>query len=251
MNTLRRGLLLATGTLTALRVPPVTAVTPADARAAMLLGPLAALPLGVAVGLTCWLGGLLELPQLATALIALAVLAMGSRALHLDGLSDVADGLTASYDRERSLAVMKGGTAGPAGVAALVLVLGAQAAALAWLVPDGVRGPVVAGAAVCISRAALWITCCTLAPPARADGLGATFTRRIPVVVAVAGWVILAALAAFVDPVRGPVTVAVAGLVVAGLTLHTVRRFGGVTGDVFGAGIEIALAVLLIGFASN
>lgn len=251
MSVLARGLLLATGTLTAVRVPAVATVTPTDARAAMLLAPVAALPLGLAVGLTCWAGGVLELPQLAVAFVALAVLAMGSRALHLDGLSDVADGLTSSYDRERSLAVMKGGTAGPAGVAALVLVLGIQAAALAGLVPwdDGVRGPVIAAAAVCASRAALWITCCSLAPPARPDGLGVTFTRRVPAVAALVGWIALAALAAALDPVRGPVTVAVAGMVVVALTVHTVRRFGGVTGDVFGAGIEAALAVLLLGLA--
>ena len=109
------------------------------------------------------------------------------------------------------------------------------------------RPAVIAGAAVCASRAALWITCSTLAPPAREDGLGVTFTRRIPVAVTLVGWVALAGLGALVDPVRGPVTVVVAGLVVALLTRHCVRRFGGVTGDVFGASIEVAVAVVLGG----
>lgn len=246
-----RSLRLSIGMLTAIRVPAVLRVTPGTATGALLLAPLAVLPLGLLLGATLWLGGRLEVPSLAVALVALAVLAVGSRALHLDGLSDVADGLTSSYDRERSLAVMKSGTAGPAGVAALVVVLGAQAAGLMWFVPWGgeLRTAVVAGLVVCASRAALWITCCTLAPPAREDGLGVTFTRRVPVAVAVVGWLALAALAMLLDPVRGPVTVVVAGLVVAALTAHTVRRFGGVTGDVFGAGIEVALAVLLIGLA--
>lgn len=246
-----RSLRLAIGMLTALRVPAVLKVTPGTATGALLLAPLAVLPLGLGVGAVLWAGGRLELPATAVAFVALALLAVGSRALHLDGLSDVADGLTSSYDRDRSLAVMKTGTAGPAGVAAVVLVLGVQAAALTWLVPFGgeLRGAVVAGAAVCASRAALWITCCTLAPPAREDGLGVTFTRRVPVAAAVVGWSLLAALAALTDPVRGPVTVAVAGVAVAVLTLHCVRRFGGVTGDVFGASIEVALAVLLVGLA--
>lgn len=246
-----RSLRLGIGTLTSLPVPAVHRVSPGTATGAMLLAPLAVLPLGVGVGLVCWLGGRLDLPALAVAFAALALLAVGSRALHLDGLSDVADGLTSSYDPERSLAVMKSGTAGPAGVAALVLVLGAQAAALTWFVSWGgeLRTAVIAGAAVCASRAALWITCSALVPPAREDGLGITFTRRIPVAATVAGWAALAALAALVDPVRGPVTVAVAALAVVALTRHTVKRFGGVTGDVFGAGIELALAVLLIGLA--
>ena len=61
--------------------------------------------------------------------------------------------------------------------------------------------------------------------------------------------VLLAGLAALLDPVRGPVTVAVAALVVCALTARAVRRFGGVTGDVFGAAIELTLAVLLVGLA--
>ncbi|MBM7519874.1 adenosylcobinamide-GDP ribazoletransferase [Nocardioides nitrophenolicus] len=246
-----RSLRLSIGMLTALRVPAVLRVSPGVATGALLLAPVAVLPLGAAVGAVVWAGGRLDLPALAVAFAALAALAVGSRALHLDGLSDVADGLTSSYDRERSLAVMKSGTAGPAGVAALVLVLGTQAAALTAFVSFGgeVRSAVVAGAAVCASRAALWLTACTLAPPARPDGLGVTFTRRVPVPVAVVGWAGLAALSLLVDPVRGPVSVAAAFVAVAALTWHAVRRFGGVTGDVFGAGIELALAVLLVGLA--
>ncbi len=44
-------------------------------------------------------------------------------------------------------------------------------------------------------------------------------------------------------------TVLVAALAVVTLVRRAVVRFGGVTGDVMGAGIEIALAVLLVGLA--
>ena len=245
-----RSLRLAVGTLTAVPVPAVGRVTPAVASGALLLAPLAVLPLATVVGLLVWAGGHTTLPPLAVAVVALATLAAGSRALHLDGLSDVADGLTASYDPERSLAVMKSGTAGPAGVAAVVLVLGAQAAALATLV-GGVREAVVAGAAVCASRAALWITCARPVPSARPDGLGVGFTRRVPTAVAVLGWSGLAAGAWFVHPWRGPLAIGLAALVVLLLVLRAVRRFGGVTGDVFGAAIELALATLLLALAGT
>ncbi|TIC88903.1 adenosylcobinamide-GDP ribazoletransferase [Nocardioides sp. GY 10113] len=243
------GLLLALGTLTAIPVPAVRSVTPATARGAMLLAPLAALPLAAAVMVVVAAGAALSLPAWSVAFVALAALAAGSRALHLDGLSDVADGLVASFDRERSLAVMKGGTAGPAGAATLVLVLGAQAGALAALADD-LRGALLAGAAVCGSRAALWITSARVVPAARPGGLGATFTGTVPVAFAALGWLAIGAASALVDPVRGPVTVAAAALAVMALTRHAVRRFGGVTGDVFGAGIEVALTVLLIGAAA-
>ncbi len=240
-----RSLRLSVGMLTAVPVPAVLRVTPGVATGALLLAPLAVLPLGAVVVGILWAGAQTTVPALAVAFVALGALALGSRAFHLDGLSDVADGLTSSYDRERSLEVMKGGTAGPAGVVAAVLVLGAQAAALATFVDD-LRSAVIAGAAVCASRAALWITCASPVPAARPDGLGATFTRRVPGWWTLLGWVGLAAAATVAHSWRGPLAVGLAVLVVVVLVARAVRRFGGVTGDVFGAAIELALATLLI-----
>ncbi|WP_205471061.1 adenosylcobinamide-GDP ribazoletransferase [Nocardioides sp. SYSU D00038] len=224
---------LATGTLTALPVAAPSAVTRGTARGAMLLAPLAVAPLGLLVAGLLWLGGLTDLPPLAVALVALGALAAGSRALHWDGLSDVVDGLTASYDAERSLTVMRSGTAGPAGVVAVVVVLGVQAAALSAYVGD-LAHALLAGLLVCLSRCALWIVCSTPFPPARADGLGVTYTRTIPLAVAVVAGLLLGV---------------VGGLVVLVLVRRAVRRLGGVTGDVFGAAVELALATLLLGLS--
>ena len=47
----------------------------------------------------------------------------------------------------------------------------------------------------------------------------------------------------------GVITAVVAGLAVLVLVWRCVRRLGGVTGDVMGAGIEIALTVMLLGLA--
>lgn len=224
---------LAVGTLTALPVGPVTAVDRRTARGAMLLAPVAVLPLGLLVTLVLVLGAAVDLPALAVAFVSVGALAMGSRALHWDGLSDTADGLTASYDRARSLEVMRTGTSGPAGVVATVVVLGVQVAALAAYVDVGWRAA-LAGALVCLSRCALWIVCCTRVPPARPDGLGAAVTRTVPVPVAVLGGLLLSV---------------VGGLVVLALTRRTVSRFGGVTGDVLGAAIELALATTLLAWS--
>ncbi|KQW52763.1 cobalamin synthase [Nocardioides sp. Root1257] len=224
---------LAVGTLTALPIGPPSRVDRTTARRAMLLAPVAVLPLGVLVATVLWLGGLAGLPSLAVASVAVGALAAGSRALHWDGLSDVADGLTASYDRERSLAVMKTGTSGPAGVVATVVVAGVQAGALTAYV-DSARLAALAGALVCLSRCALWIACCTRVPAARPDGLGSSYTRTVPLPVAALGGVLLS--------VTG-------GLAVVALVRRTTRRLGGVTGDVFGAAIELALATTLLTWA--
>ena len=106
---------LAAGTLTAIPVGAPRRVDRRTAALAMVLAPLAVLPLAAVVGLVVWAGHRSEVSALGVGVTAVAFLALGSRALHLDGLADTADGLTASYDRERSLAVMRSGAAGPAG----------------------------------------------------------------------------------------------------------------------------------------
>jgi adenosylcobinamide-GDP ribazoletransferase len=182
--------------------------------------------------------------------MAVGALALSSRAFHLDGLADTADGLTASYDRERSLEVMRSGAAGPAGVGALVVVLGIQAAALAPLLAG--RGPVVAGVLVCVSRVAVTITCARGVPAARPDGLGASHAGSVPRPVAIAAWLASGAAAAatlaWADGTWWHLAIGfvVAAVAVALLILRAVRRLGGVTGDVYGAAIELTLAILLL-----
>jgi adenosylcobinamide-GDP ribazoletransferase len=193
----------------------------------MLLAPLAAVPLGVVVAVVLVAGRALDLPPLPTGLLAVGALAAGSRALHWDGLSDTVDGLTASYDAARSLEVMRSGTSGPAGVLATVVVAGLQAVCFAALADR----PLVALALVCLSRCALWIVCCARVPAARPDGLGASYAGTVPLPLAVLGGVLLS--------VTG-------GLAVLLLVRRAVRRFGGTTGDVMGAAIEIALATSLL-----
>jgi adenosylcobinamide-GDP ribazoletransferase len=224
---------LAVGTLSAVPVAPPATVTRRTTGAAMLLAPVAVLPLAVLVALVVAAGGWAGVPPLGTGLLAVGVLALGTRAFHWDGLSDVADGLTASYDRERSLQVMKTGTSGPAGTLAVVLVAGAQATGLAAHTGSWWHA-LLAGGLVCLSRCALWITCARPVPYARFDGLGAEYSGTLPVPVAAVGVVL---------------TAVVPGLLVIGLVRRCVRRLGGVTGDVFGAAIELTLAALLLGSA--
>jgi adenosylcobinamide-GDP ribazoletransferase len=62
----------------------------------------------------------------------------------------------------------------------------------------------------------------------------------------------MAGAAVFVVPGRwwqGPAAVVVAALAVAGLSVHTRRRFGGLVGDVLGAGCELTVAIVLAGCA--
>lgn len=245
---------LAVGTLTALPVSPPKVVDRQRAGLAMVLAPVAVLPLGLGSGLLVVLGHELGLSIFVIPVLVLGLVVLGNRGLHLDGLSDTADGLAASYDAERSLAVMKSGTSGPAGVVATVLVLGLQTAGLLSLLtlPYSWGMAVLVALVICLSRAALVLCCLRGVPAARADGLGSTFTGTIGPAAATGIWIVGALLLSAVagwaglDWWRGAVAALVAVVVVGLLVVRAVKRFGGVTGDVFGASVEVALAAMLV-----
>ena len=245
---------LAVGTLTAVPVRPPALVDRRRAGVAMTLAPLAVVPLGVAVAVIGYAGSRADLPPLVLALLAVGAVVLGNRAFHVDGLADTVDGFAASYDRERALAVMKTGTSGPAGVVAIVLVIGLQAAGLASLFasPHHLRAAVLAGVTVCASRASLALCCVRGVPSARPGGLGDTYTQTVsPGVTVLVGALLAAALAVAGNAAglawwRGAVAVLIAAVVLGALVRRAVRRLGGVTGDVFGAAIELTLAALLV-----
>ncbi|MBB1246078.1 adenosylcobinamide-GDP ribazoletransferase, partial [Streptomyces durbertensis] len=243
------------GTLTVL---PVT-VRRWDRRAArggMCWAPAVGLVLGLfgaAVG-----GVLLLLGSGATlaGVATVAAWAVLSRALHLDGLADVADGLGSGRPAEGALAVMKRSDIGPFGVLTVVLVLLAQVAALAELYAESwARGTFAAALAAVTARTALTLTARHGVPAARAEGLGAVVAEAVP---RAAAWGAAAAVALVSGLAAWPLfgggaallaaAAVVAGLACAqGLLRHCLRRLGGVTGDVFGAVCEVAgTAALLI-----
>lgn len=260
---LGEGLRLATGTFTRSPSGQVT-ITPATAGSALLLAPLAVVPLALQVLLAC-LTVEVGAPPLVAAAAALGVLAYGTRAMHLDGLADTVDGLGAGWTRERALQVMRSGDVGPMGVAALVLVLLAQAAAIATLLSYGWFGALIIGAAVIASRAAAAIVCATGHPPSEGSRLGAAFVGSVhPVMALLLALTVTAVLVLSVWPAvlahhdaadtGAVVRVAVAAAAAAPLGMwaaivlraKAARTFGGVSGDVIGAGVEIALTVILV-----
>jgi adenosylcobinamide-GDP ribazoletransferase len=241
------GARLALGTLTVLPVRPPSRVDRSVGALAMLLAPVAVLPLAACVGAVVWLADQ-ALPPLLAAALALGVLALGSGGLHLDGLADTADGLAVPGNRERRLQVMRAGDVGPVGAVTLVLVLLVQASALAEVVVlrGGLAAAVTTGLVVTVSRVAVTLACMEGIPAARGDGLGVAVAGSVPRGAALLVLAATAAAAWLVDGVPGLGAVVLAGLV-AGLVLwHACRRLGGLTGDVLGACVELAFAAGLV-----
>ncbi|MDQ1288808.1 MAG: adenosylcobinamide-GDP ribazoletransferase, partial [Actinomycetota bacterium] len=190
------GLRMAVGTLTALPVPPPRRIDRRVASVAMLLAPVAGLVPGLAAAAVALVAGAVGASPFLAAALALGTVALATRGLHLDGLADTADGLTAAYDRVRALEVMRKGNTGPAGAGALVLVLLVQVTALAQAI-EGL-GPVAAALGVVIGRSALVLGCSHGIPAARPGGFGAAVAGSVPKVWVAADLLLVAVAAASV-----------------------------------------------------
>jgi adenosylcobinamide-GDP ribazoletransferase len=189
------------------------------------------------------------LPAYLAAALAVGALAWWSRGLHLDGLADTADGLAAAYDRERALDVMRRSDIGPTGVVTLVLVLLVQVTALGPLL-DVRFGLVVA--AVVASRQVLALACRRSVPAARPEGLGATVAGSVSTPAALVGTVVMVVIGAGIGLLggarwyAGALVVVASALAAATVVTTARRRLGGITGDVLGAVVELALATGLV-----
>ena len=161
---------LSVGTLTVVPSGAIAEIDRRTAARAMIIAPLAVLPLAAAVAAVGWLGWLPGLPALAVGLFMVGGLALGSRALHLDGLADTVDGFGSGWTAERSLMVMRRGDVGPMGAVALIVYR--LAGSLDRRACSGLSGALLVGAAICCSRAALTLTCYGACLPLAMTALG-------------------------------------------------------------------------------
>lgn len=203
--------------------------------------PLVGLVLGlVLTGAAALLGGVLSPTLAAVALVALLAGLTGG--LHLDGVADVFDALGGGRgDRQRMLDIMRDSRIGAHGAAALVLLLVAKVAAVADAIARRDLTSLLAFPAV-----ARWAVTPAIVfhPYARPEGTGRAFNGNAGArEVAVATALLALALAVLGRRIVVP---AAGAFVAASLLAQWLRRLlGGLTGDVYGAAIELAEVVTL------
>lgn len=201
--------------------------------------PFAGFFIGVALALLD--RGLEEiLPPAPAAALLVAFLALASGGLHLDGVADTADGMAVQGDRARRLGVMSEGNTGPAGVMALVLVLLVEWAAISSLPPEGRTAALIVAPVL-----ARWtvVPVGLLFHPARPRGLGHSIHAGLWPVAAPLATAIAAAVALVTFGLAGAVLLLLAAVAALVIAAAASRMLEGVTGDVFGAGIEVAQVV--------
>jgi adenosylcobinamide-GDP ribazoletransferase len=224
---------------------------------------------GAQVAVAWLLDGHLPPGLIAIALVALSAALTGG--LHLDGLADTFDGWAGGRgERVRTLEIMRDSRIGAHGAAALVLLLMARIVAVAELLPHGdllsrfdrlAQGDAFQHGSLWPLLAAPLLARWAVVPLvvffgyARAEGLGSAFQAHAraahvagTTVVALGGAIaIAAATPSFGDTVTA-IGIAAASALGVALALAGLldRRLGGLTGDVYGAAIELTeLAVLV------
>ena len=189
-----------------------------------------------------------------TAALLLAVTVAFTRALHLDGLMDVCDGLFGGYTPERRLEIMKDSHVGAFGVAGGVTVLILKYGALVSLL--GLEGPGKEWALLLFPALSRWAMVVALGafPYARDNGLGSPFHRTTQGGQGGQSGAKLATMTAALTAVAaGFLLGGFAGLgLAAGVTLLAAglgwamsKSLGGLTGDTYGAINEISEVAVL------
>ncbi len=192
---------------------------------------------------------LLVLPPMVSAVLVVATGALGTGALHLDGLADTCDGLGGGRTREDALCIMRDHAVGAYGAIALALLLVLKIAALSELLAArAFLAPLVVGAAL-----ARWTTLpiAFALPYARPEGgLGASVTGQVGWVEVVGGTILAVAVAVGVAGWKGAAFGAAALVTSALMAAVCRRRLSGITGDTLGATTELTeAAILLVGVA--
>ena len=176
------------------------------------------------------------LPRGVVDLLLVVLLSVVTGGLHLDGLSDVCDGLAARGSRERFLDVMKDSRVGAVGAVALVLALGLKYQAL-LAVPLQHKREVLLFFPLAARFAQVQMTAGSTR--ARADGLGCAFIGGVGLTQLALSFACTVAAAYWLIGLNGIYCTFGLCLLTWGVRSWSHRRLGGITGDVIGCASEL------------
>ncbi|CAM3974393.1 adenosylcobinamide-GDP ribazoletransferase [Alicyclobacillus pomorum] len=230
-----RWLILALQFATILPTPSVRTATERDIRCSVVWFPV----IGMLLGVLLWVFQSFfvhHMPSLAASVVSLSIYTLATGALHLDGLMDTADAMGSRRPREAALEIMKDSRVGAMGVVVCLFAILGKWSAIASISPDHWEPFVVVPM---MSRLGM-IWSMVVAPSARSQGLGALFARKIPRWTVAVATCLCGAVCGLVLPFQQCLWVLLYAILT--VTLFTgwmVHRFGGTTGDTYGALNEI------------
>ncbi|HEY7535621.1 MAG TPA: adenosylcobinamide-GDP ribazoletransferase [Thermodesulfobacteriota bacterium] len=217
---------------------PLEKIPPKDIANSIVYFPLVGIFLGGICALVYFVLRDIISSDLVMSLFPVIILAILSRGLHLDGVTDCFDALHfTGHDREKALRVMKGNTIGAFGASALIIVIVGKILSISSL-PDEYR----IQSLLLIPSLSRWTSSIVAiqGAPASGEGLGYIFTvystRRAFIISGVISFVFSFFLLG-INGIAIFILVSIFGVL---LTSFFNRAFGGVNGDVFGATLELS-----------
>jgi adenosylcobinamide-GDP ribazoletransferase len=226
-----RWLILALQFTTILPTPGLQNVSESELRQSVVFYPL----VGFGLGAVLWGMQFVFVPLLgvsAATIFSLAVYTLLTGGLHLDGLMDTMDALGSHRSRERALEIMRDSRVGAMGAIAGILLLAGKGTAIAAISShEGWLFILVPG----LSRLGM-VWSMKLAPYARENsGVGQIYAQKIPLWTELLASVLAGIVLLLTFSWRG-LTVLVPAFVFVWLyTAFIKHRFGGMTGDTYGA----------------
>ncbi|HLI27864.1 MAG TPA: adenosylcobinamide-GDP ribazoletransferase [Chloroflexota bacterium] len=183
------------------------------------------------------------LPRGLVDVLLLALLALLTGGLHLDGFMDTCDGLFSLRSPEERLAIFRDSRVGSFGVVGLTTLLLLQWAALGAL-PSAHR----AGCLIVALATARWAMVYAIVafPYGRAEGLGRVFKDQAGPHALLVATALGALIAGGVLGGVGLVTLALAALIAWLFARYCLGRLPGLTGDTYGALNELVQTLLLV-----
>jgi adenosylcobinamide-GDP ribazoletransferase len=189
-----------------------------------------------------WVLGLI-LPQALVNILLVVSLAIVSGGLHLDGFVDTCDGMVGHKTVRQRWRVMKDSRAGAFGIIGVCLLLLVKYVSLNsvpahWLVLTLLLMPALSRWAMVYAVFAY--------PYAKPSGLGKAFKQEASLSVFLVATVIALAIAVIPAQLAGLVIMLGVWIIVTAIAFYFKGRFGGLTGDAYGAINEIAEVLVLI-----
>ncbi|MDH5392283.1 MAG: adenosylcobinamide-GDP ribazoletransferase [Gammaproteobacteria bacterium] len=241
-----RSFLLALAFLTRIPGPAIDNISDRDIALSQYYYPL----IGLIIGLLLLLGEhFISLPSAALeAALLLALWVYITGALHIDGLADCADAWVGGYgDKDKTLLIMKDPQSGPVAVSLVVCMLLIKFTALEIIIENGSWSALLLSTVIARSLLPLLFQ---TTPYVRSHGLGSALSARPSLPLTITMQILCLLLAILLAGLSGLFIVVAAGLLFIIIRHLSIKRVGGITGDVAGAMVELTEVLVLVAFLS-
>jgi adenosylcobinamide-GDP ribazoletransferase len=228
--------------LTIIPLPRRREVSPETVGRSIVYFPLVGVIIGLILAGLSWLLGRLLPSALADVLLVIALVAI-SGAFHLDGLADTCDGMAGGKTAEERWRVMSDSRVGSFGIIGVACLLLTKYVSLnnvpeSWLIPTLVLMPTISRWTMVYAIFAY--------PYAKPSGLGTIFKQGASWARLAIATVITLGVVVGLAQLRGFIIMLAVWVLVVAMAAFLKGKFGGLTGDTYGAINEVAEVLVLI-----